>query len=167
MQKSPLFRKVNTTARGVHHNFGGEFRHDRKGTRSWDDERTHFRMSGKTRRGLDYTPLFRFLLSKVGQDWTETHREAKSRLDREDPIYWLVAQHEQDKREFVCVGESTYFSGLYIDANNLLQVVNPSLDASSLAPHCKCCTHTFNGLRFTQAFDPQHVGALRGGASAA
>ena len=167
MHKAPLYRKVNTIARGVHHNFGGEFRHERHAKGNGDEERTRVSMGGKVRRGLDYTPLFRFLLSKVGQDWTEIRREAETRLDRSDPIYWLVAKQEHDRREFVCVGESTYFSGLFIDENNRLQVVNPSLDASSLSPQCRCCTHTFNGLRFTQAYDPLHVGAMQGGASAA
>ena len=48
--------------------------------------------------GLDYTPLFRFLLSKVGQDWDAVHSEAVARLDRQEPIYWMVALKEADKR---------------------------------------------------------------------
>jgi hypothetical protein len=32
MLKQPLYRKVHSRARGVHHNFGGEYRHGREPT---------------------------------------------------------------------------------------------------------------------------------------
>lgn len=41
-------------------------------------------MHGKVKRGLDYTPLFRFLLAKVGMPWNEIHPEAIARLDRSE-----------------------------------------------------------------------------------
>ena len=109
-------------------------------------------MHGKVQRGLDYTPLFRFLLSKVGLPWNETYAVAIARLDRSEPIFWLVALQAHEGQEFVRLGESSYYSGLYVDANGLLQIVNPSLNESSIAPFCNCCTHTFNGKRFTQNF---------------
>jgi hypothetical protein len=105
-------------------------------------------MHGKSRRGLDYTPLFRFLLSRVGSEWSSVHREAIARLDRPDPIFWLVARHEHERREMVRVGESTYYSGLYVDEGGILQLVDPDLRARDLAPYCTCCTHTLNGVRF-------------------
>ena len=154
MLKAPLFRKVNTRARGVHHNFGGDYRHDRRSRYARTSEVTHLSMHGKVRRGLDYTPLFRFLLSKVGEDWNEVHSEAVARLDRPDPIFWLVALQPHRQREYVLVGESTYWSGLYVDGGGRLQLVNPGLGPSSLSPSCDCCTHTFNGIPFTQRFSP-------------
>jgi hypothetical protein len=154
MQKPPLFRKVNTTAHGVHHRFGGEFARDRNSNALGKSEAQHLPMHGKVRRGHDYTPLFKFLLSKVGSNWNEVHAEAISRLDRAEPISWLVALHPQDEQEFVRTGEASYFSGLRVSAQGILQIVNPSLGPGSLAPQCKCCTHTFNGVRFTQAFSP-------------
>jgi len=54
-------------------------------------------MHGRQQRGLDYTPLFFFLLSKIGQHWDEVYSEAISRLDRPDPIFWMVAQHEHQQ----------------------------------------------------------------------
>jgi hypothetical protein len=167
MQKPPLFRKVNTTARGVRHNFGGDFRHDRHSKEVKASENTRTSMSGKVQRGLDYTPLFRFLISKIGRNWTEVHSEAVSRLDREEPIYWLVAKSQDKQRDFVCVGESSFFSGLFVDEENRLQAVNPKLNESSIHPYCKCCTHTFNGIRFTKAFDPATAGFYSPSASAA
>ncbi|HQR43069.1 MAG TPA: hypothetical protein PLX97_10310, partial [Gemmatales bacterium] len=61
--KPPLYRKVNTRAHGVRHRFGGDYRSRR---RNLEDSRTG--MSQGVRRGLDYTPLFRFLLSRLGDD---------------------------------------------------------------------------------------------------
>ncbi|MDW6020635.1 hypothetical protein SAZ10_02540 [Mesorhizobium sp. BAC0120] len=65
--------------------------------------------------------LFRFLLSRVGSDWTDVHREAVSQLDDEEPIFWLVARNEAEKRASVRPGENSYYSGLYIDENNGLR----------------------------------------------
>lgn len=96
-------------------------------------------------RGLDYTPLFRFLLSNVGNEWDTIHREAVSRLDKPDPIFWLVAHSQEEGQEYVRVGQSTFFSGMYVDQENKLALVNPSLTVEDIIPFCKCCTHTLNG----------------------
>lgn len=143
-QKEPLYRKVNTKARNVRHTFGGDFkysRHSKKETL----EQTKGTMHGKQERGLDYTPLFRFLLSKVGSNWNEIFSEAKSRLDKTAPIFWLVALDENDKKDLVRLGEATFFSGLYVDNDGILQLSDPQLEATNLKHYCECCTHTFNG----------------------
>jgi hypothetical protein len=149
-EKKPLYRKVNTRARGVHHDVGGEFRHDRNTKRVKTSDETRGPMRGRDDRGLDYTPLFRLLMSSVGKNWDAVFGEAVSRLDRQDPIFWLVAQTEAEKQEVVRVGESTYFSGLFVDDKNTLQIVNPRLSVEQLTPSCACCTHTFNGVPFTR-----------------
>lgn len=107
-------------------------------------------MHGKHRRGLDYTPLFQFLRSKVGEDWNTVFREAVARLDGSDPIFWVVSLEERNKRDYICVGESSYFSGLFVDDDGRLQLVNPALSVSDLTPSCGCCTHTLNGIPFTR-----------------
>ncbi|EKB59127.1 hypothetical protein [Bergeyella zoohelcum] len=143
--KSKLYRKVNTKTYNVSHCFGGDFsdsRHQRKSTSV-----TQGKMP-KMKRGLDYTPLFRFLLSKVGQNWDEIFSEARSRLDKTDPIFWMVAMNEQEKKDYVRVGESSYYSGLFVDENGILQIHNPNLKAVDMMPFCNCCTHTFNGKLF-------------------
>jgi hypothetical protein len=145
--KKPLYRKVNTRARGVRHNFGGDFKNSRHKKRE-TTEQTKGSMHGRKERGLDYTPLFRFLLSKVKSDWNEVHREAKSRLDKIDPIYWIVALNEDEREDYVRVGESSYFSGMYVDGEDRLQLTNPELKAKDLTPFCDCCTHTLNGIIF-------------------
>ncbi|HEY7769186.1 hypothetical protein [Longimicrobium sp.] len=143
--KEPLYRKVNTQTHRVHHDVGGNYRTGRKAGGS---DASRGAMHGKSRRGLDYTPLFRFLLSRVGSEWDSVYSEAVARLDRADPIFWLVARHEHERQEKVRVGESSYYSGLYIDDAGILQLVNPDLRARDLVPDCTCCTHTLNGVRF-------------------
>ncbi len=147
-KKPPLFRRVNTTAHGVHHDHGGDYRE----TRSQGLLKRS--MGARARRGLDYTPLFRFLLSKVGQPWPAVHAEARARLDRPDPIWWMVARHEHTHTEggYFRAGASSYWSTLRVDADGLLQRMDPALGPESMVPSCPCCTHTFNGVRFTQPF---------------
>ncbi len=149
VKKAPLYRKVNTRARHVHHHFGGDYRH----VRNREDERRSDRKRGAmakgVKRGLDYTPLYRFLLSKVGQDWDDVFREARGRLDKVEPIFWMVALREEDERDYVCIGESSAFSGLRVDENNCLVKVNPGLGPETFQPWCACCTFTFNSVRVT------------------
>jgi len=145
-RKDPLYRKVNTQTHGVHHGTGGDYRTERSGEATSPASRGS--MHGKRKRGLDYTPLFRFLLSKVGEEWDGVYSEAVARLDRPDPIFWLVARHEAERRELVRLGESTYFTGLYVDDDGILRIVNPDLRPESQVPSCTCCTHTLNGVRF-------------------
>jgi hypothetical protein len=146
--KQPLYRKVNTTAHGVRHDKGGDFRDERRRSQRSDSSRES--MHGRKQRGLDYTPLFKFLLSKCGQPWNAVHAEATARLDRQEPIFWLVALPGHERNSYVRLGESSYYSGMYVDDAGILQLVDPSLGPSSLTPTCKCCMHTFNGVPFTR-----------------
>ena len=111
-------------------------------------------MRRRQRRGLDYTPLFQYLLSKIGEDWDDVFSEAAARLDSTEPIFWMVARQPHERQEFVRLGESTYYSGLYVDADNRLQVVDSELGPHNMEPLCPCCTHTFNGIRFTREYRP-------------
>ena len=153
--KQPLYRKVNTTAHGIHHRFGGEFNAVRRRAKSEEPDRTTLAMHHGAQRGLDYTPLFRFLLSRVGQRWNEVYSEAVSRLDRKEPIFWMVAVQTAKPQAYIRTGESSYFSGLKVDEEGVLRVVDPSIGPSSLVPFCRCCTHTFNGTPFTRTHDPE------------
>ena len=145
---SPLYRSVNTRTHGVRHGRGGDFRHDRntKAVKGSDAHRSS--MHANHRHGRDYTPLFRFLISRVGGRWDEIYAEAKTRLDTVEPIYWLVARTDRERNELVRVGESSYFSGMFVDDQGILCLVNPGLKAEDMQPSCTCCTHTLNGIRF-------------------
>jgi hypothetical protein len=146
-EKTKLYRKVNTKAKGVHHYFGGDFKDSRNSKRQTFQQITGT-MFGTKERGLNYTPLFKFLLSKVGSNWNEVFSEAKLRLDKQDPIFWIVALNEGEQKDYIRVGEFSYFSGLWVDNENVLRLVNPNLKAVDMQPSCGCCTHTLNGKIF-------------------
>ena len=145
-----LYREVNTTTRHRSNHPGGEYRWERHSHKRIDEHAPlRVSMHGRAQRGRDYAPLFMFLLSKVGQCWDAVYSEAVRRLDKPEPIFWLVAMHEDEKREIVCCDESSYYHGLYVDEAGKLQKVNPAIDASDVTVHCRCCTHTFNGVPLT------------------
>lgn len=137
--KEPLYRKVNTKARGCHHHKGLDAKHSRN-TKSGMTSK----MKSGVERGLDYTPLYRFLLSKLGQEWDVIHSEAVSRLDKEDPIYHLVDINQNDSRDWTYIGESSMWPILIVKDGILVQK-NPDLKNEQFTPSCSCCTHTYMG----------------------
>lgn len=151
--KEPLYRKVNTRTRGVFHNTGPDYRNTRNTKSEKLNEASRGKMRQGAQRGLDYTPLFRFLLSRVGQPFDAVYSEAKARLDRDEPIFWLVARNASEEKRFVCVSENAHYNGLKIDSAGLLQCVDPSVENHELWPSCPCCTHTFNGVPFINSYD--------------
>lgn len=152
MEKAPLYRKENKRAVHYRGDIGGEYRYSRNTKKQKEGEFTHQGMKQGKQRGLDYTPLFKFLLSKVGKNWDEIHSEAVSRLDKEDPIFIMVAIKDEDKKGSFRYGESTYYSGLFVDENHILQKVKPELSINDFYPKCTCCTHTFNGIVVTNKY---------------
>jgi hypothetical protein len=149
--KDPLYRKVNTRTHGVRHG-GDHFRWERNTKRAKADERARGSMHSGQRHGRDYTPLFRFLLSRVGRPWAEVHSEAVARLDSPKPVFWMVALAEADRQPYFRCGESSYFSGVYVDDDGFLALVDPNLTAEEMEPFCRCCTHTLNGVRFGRPY---------------
>ena len=152
-QKEPLYRKVNTCTHGVRHDFGGDYRHERNTKGQTNSDTLRSPMHGKVKRGLEYTPLFKFLLSKVGKNWAEVYSEAVSRLDQTTPIFWLVAMTEESKEDIVRIGENRYYSGLFVDSNNILQKVSPEAGQEMITISCTCCTYSFNGKPVTKKMD--------------
>ena len=109
--------------------------------------------------GWDYTPLFKYLLSKVGQLWNDVYKDVKSRLNSTIPIYWMVYRYRNIDSlvGYIRVGKSTYYSSLYVDSKGLLQYVDKTIDQHTLKPSCDCCTHTFNGKRFTKKYKEKNI----------
>lgn len=143
-KKEPLYRSVAHTW-GVWHG---------RASYRWSRRKKHFdqastgSMFSRKRNGRDYTPLFRFLIAKVGQDWSDIYSEAVSRLDRPDPIFWIVARSEFERQAIVLIGENTCYSGLYVDDDNILRMVD-----SSARPDPNMvwyATATFNGEPFVK-----------------
>ncbi|MCC8381416.1 hypothetical protein [Xenorhabdus sp. PB30.3] len=146
-RKKKLYRRVNTATHCVFHSHGGEYRWERAKQKRIREDMPYFQsMKGKPRHGLDYTPLFMFLLSKVGEKWDVVHSEAIQRLDRPEPIFWIVALHEHEQRDYIRCGESSYYNGLFVDNAGFLRTVNPNLSENDIPILCQCCTHTFNGI---------------------
>ncbi len=98
--------------------------------------------------GYDYTPLHRFLHSKVGQPWAPIYAEAQARLKGqdygEDPIWWSVAKNPSEISSwgYLRIGENSMWSQLFIDDNGILQIADPEAKGKI---SCSCCTDTFNG----------------------
>ena len=89
--KKPLFRKINTRTHHVRHGDGGEYRWSRNTKQEKQNESNRGSMHSDHRHGQDYTPLFKFLLSRVGGDSAEIYGEAVARLDRPERIFRFVA----------------------------------------------------------------------------
>lgn len=150
--KKPLYRSVNTRTHGVRHGAGGKSKWERNTKAAGKNRATKGSMHSGQRHGFDYTPLFKFLLSRVGRDWDEVHSEAVARLDREEPIFWMVAENLSEANPTFRAGESSHFSGLYVDETNTLALVAPEVTPDTMQPTCACCTHTLNGIRLTTPF---------------
>jgi hypothetical protein len=148
--KKLLYRKVNTTAFNVHHLYGLPARDDRN-----TKEGISRRMVQGKRRGLDYTPLYKYLLSKVGKLWEDVSKDALKRLDNSEALWHIVAKPNEWPKRVCRSDENSYCSGLFIDEAGLLQIVDPTINIDDLYPHCKCCTHTFNGIPYTNKYDPE------------
>jgi len=143
----PLYRKENKVSLSNKYNVltGSEYRYQRRSKAFLNDDRNHKSMtSGKY--GYDYAPLFRFLLSKVGSDWDKIYAEAKARLNDTKPIFWMVALRESERRDFVNVGESTYYSGLFVDDDGILAIVNQNISPAELPEPYPGETISFNGI---------------------
>ncbi|MGO2972054.1 hypothetical protein EYY83_12490 [Hafnia alvei] len=156
LQQKKLYRKENRTTYNVRsNNPGSEYRLVRHKQKIINENApSKLPMKRKQNRGLDYTPLFMFLISRVGESWDAIYHEAVSRLDTPEPIFWLVALHEHEEKDYVRCGESSYYNGLYIDSNGTLQKVNADLTAKDIPIiRCNCCTHTFNGVPIEKAYE--------------
>lgn len=148
-EKELLYRKEKKTglSRRGHIQTGQEYRWQRNTKEFGNSEAQHEAMNpGKY--GYDYTPLCRFLLSRVGQPWEPTYHEAQTRLKGQDygekPIWWMVAQNESERDDwgYSHIGEHSMWSQLYVDDESILQISKPEARGKI---SCSCCTHSFNG----------------------
>lgn len=140
-KKKPLYRTVNTRSHSVNYyrGIGPDSKNDR-------NTKNGLKKSMKSRKlGLDFRPLFMFLLSKVGEKWDDIYSEAKSRLPESEGhvIQWIFGSGDT-----VRIGDNAYFSSLIVDENGILQKKS-NIGVESVYPSCDCCTHTFNGKTLT------------------
>ena len=95
----------------------------------------------------------------MGQPWNDFYKDVKPRLNSTIPIHWMVSTNKDVNTllGYIRVGESTYYSSLYVDNKGLLQYVDKTIDHTTLEPTCKCCTYTFNGKRFTNKYKEKNI----------
>jgi len=138
-EQKPLYRKVNTKARNVHHDKGKSSAYDRNTKAGMG------RSMGKdVRRGLDYTPLYKFLHASEGKCWDDVYKEIVPRILDKEHIFYIV-QDDNKGPGYVRIGESSRYSTMYVDENNILRFVKTEMKNEDFTPDCTCCTHTFNG----------------------
>lgn len=160
-QKEKLYRKENKRAMHYHGDTGSDFRYERHTKKMKKFEGTHKSMKGNKQRGMDYTPLFMFLLSKVGEKWDNVFSEAVSRLDKEEPIWWMVKLDLTNKEKYrnvtcgIMRAENAQYHTLTVDENGILVKINP--DAKPYPPSCDCHTHTFNGKVIPYIEEPKRT----------
>lgn len=148
-RKEPLYRKEKKTGLQTQYYVrrGGEARWARhtKKTKEEAENEVSFKPMKKLKLDYDYTPLFMFLLKNVGRKWDDVYSEAKSRLDKTEPIWWMVKKDQKDERDIVRIGEGACYSALKIDENGILVKINPNARPTV---SCTCHTHSFNGKPF-------------------
>ena len=167
-EKKPLFRPENKTTIQTKYYIrrGGKHKHTRntKEFKSFDGNR--WKMHSKGNLGLDYTPLYNFLISSVGKNFDEVYAEACERMsglghNYKEEIFYCVEKNTyiengnvyDSKGELVsCIwrsGESSYHDKMFIDDNGVLRLVREfNIDKntdSDLKLGCACHTHSVNG----------------------
>lgn len=138
-KKEPLYRKMNSTAHGIYkyRNLGGDYSEVRN-TKA-NKEHGLKKMKRGVERGLDYTPLYRFLQSKEGCYWPDVHSEAISRLDKQDPIWRMVLQSKND--DPIMAHANDLWHTMYVDDENILRFI----DRAATVKESSHCTKTLNG----------------------
>lgn len=152
MDSKPLFRKISKTSHDGYRFYyyprkRAKFdRHTKNGTRRSLASQNEWK---EMESMYDYTPLFLFLLKKVGTNWDDIWKECQQRLNSIEPVLIMVVNvgrnglvvtyndYSQPSGLFVeeqtdgtsygpCFryGENTYFSTLFVDDNHLLQYVD-------------------------------------------
>ena len=85
-KKKPLYRKVNRCTHNIDGHFtGGDARWVRNAKERNRVRAERGTLGRKHFHGLDYTPLFQFLLKAVGKSWPDVRAEAAARLPDDSP----------------------------------------------------------------------------------
>lgn len=144
-----LVRKVNTTAHGVRH---GQTKKDYSQLRNRSvEDPVKTKMTSGVEHGLDYTPLIMFLIKHTGEKWDDVKSKIKNRVPNLSVLDWFVFEEESEiefdniRYHYQRVGESSFYSAMYVSESGILKKVNELFNVESLPITCSCCTHTFNG----------------------
>lgn len=144
-KQESLARKANKTAYGYSHRHTGDKyskTRNNKAMKEFHDSEQYFLpikskncFNSDTVR-IDPTPLIRFIHKNVGRNATEVYREARARFwtnkNRKETNHTFKEQWEKftsGKIKIRSVDES-FWSGTYVDENNLLQFTKTNLSVS-------------------------------------
>ena len=148
----PLWRKMNKEKSYKTHDLKVGAEYDR-GTKDGVKKS----MNTSKYHQKDYTPLYKYLLKHVGEDFDKICSDVYPRIDDRERVWDIIDRkesHDLNGRVGLCRGgENSYYSTLIVDDNNILQIKNPELTINSLWPDCGCCTHTFNGVVYVNKYD--------------
>ena len=154
-----LYNKVNTTCHGGKKYHGNEEDYNRGSTKEKNISKQKKMKSGKQHHGLNYNPLYSYLRKHVGEKWSTLHSDIMPRLPshlKDNPLDYAVLSFKDysalsDDEKTNCTfrtNEATFHSKMYVDENDLLQFISPTLTINDLKASCNCCTHTLNGKVF-------------------
>lgn len=141
MEQKPLYHKLRkTTHNGSPHlDFPGKrrFRYDRHTEKVKNSDKVFegfHKKSTEDKWNYDYNHLFKFLLKSVGKNWDAVWKECQHRLKSTEPVSYIVINIRKnglpyfydvkDEQPFARVGETTYYSTLYVDEGGILQYVD-------------------------------------------
>ena len=173
----PLYRKRNTKVLNSGYwiwSSGGDYKYERHFYKN-DFETTKLSMKKNRGADYDYTPLYWYLRKHVGENWNDIYSNILPRLPntkegREAWTYFVNQPYEKNKLAIVSYGPRAYYSALYIDENNLLQIVDPTIGVEHFnATYGRDFpeTYTFNGKRIMKNepdkadFDYDHYWDIR------
>jgi hypothetical protein len=125
--KEKLYRKINKKSLSTKYYVkkGGEYSWKRSKV-NCDLEYPMFESMKSKKLGRDYTPLYRFLESKIDQVWNDIYSECVKRLDTTDPIWWVVVNSDlsiikHNYNNIVRIGQGSYCQRLYINKDGILK----------------------------------------------
>ena len=156
MDKKPLYRKINKKTHNgwASYTFRKErYRFERGKKQNYLPEHSPIKRSSSFTTGYDYSPLYHFLLTHVGQVWGPVFQECQYRLDKLSPMTYMVVNVNEhgivvDNHPdgvlpdfFRC--EDSYWSTLWVDEKGILQFVNKDFNLEDIVDTLKYPTKEF------------------------
>lgn len=148
-EEKPLYRKEKKTGLMTQYyvNRGGEYRWERSKSVTPNRVYDALKQQMKSRKlGMDWQPLYNFIMSNVGCNYDETYSKALKRCNKfRDEFNKHWAYLFNDDRDIVRLGENTYYSALTIDEFNNIQIRNTGAEPIKGGSFSFGYTHSFNG----------------------
>lgn len=139
-KKKKLYRERNFRQRWDEYNYHPKYswkRHSKQAMKDLENEITHEGMTkskhGDQGEGYDYTPMFKFVLKHIGEDVDKIYSEVCRRTNERGKYLFNVLVSRKPKDELnplLRLGETSFWSQLYVDENNKIQKVEPNMQGA-------------------------------------